>query len=139
MTQDILLSKLTNLARLPERLEPRRQITAEQLAVDLDQQDIVLLNLERAIQTCIDIALLLCTRRLRKAPIHGGEAFSLLADARLLEPSLADRLRKTVGFRNLAVHEYTRIDYNIFCAILQQGLEDIKVFSRTIVSHIETT
>ena len=139
MTQDILLSKLTNLARLLERLEPRRQITAEQLAVDLDQQDIVLLNLERAIQTCIDIALLLCTRQLRKAPIHGGEAFSLLADARLLEPSLADRLRKTVGFRNLAVHEYTRIDYNIVCAILQQGLEDIKVFSRTIVSHIETT
>ena len=132
MTQDTLLAKLASLARILERLEPRRHLSPETLASDPDQQDIVMLNLERAIQTCIDIAILVCARELHRPPANGGESFTILAESGLLPGELAERLRRSVGFRNLAVHEYTRIDFRIVCAVLQQGINDIKEFGRLL-------
>jgi uncharacterized protein YutE (UPF0331/DUF86 family) len=39
-------------------------------------------------------------------PQSSRDVFALLADAHWLDPQLADHMKRMVGFRNIAVHEY---------------------------------
>jgi len=39
-----------------------------------------------------------------------AELFDALNRLQVISPSLADRMKKAVGFRNLAVHSYQAID-----------------------------
>ncbi len=57
MDRLILAEKLESLRRCVARVEARRLPSAEDLATDADVQDIVSLNLMRAVQLCVDIAL----------------------------------------------------------------------------------
>jgi len=59
--------------------------------------------------------------------------FSMLADRGLLDAELARRLRATVGFRNIAVHQYEAIDWRIAHAICKQCLGDFANFARAVV------
>ena len=38
-----------------------------------------------------------------------------------------------VGFRNVAVHEYTRLNLDVVMAIVTKQLDDFRAFSSTIV------
>ena len=45
---------------------------------------------------------------------------------------LADRLKKAVGFRNIAVHNYERINSEIVHAVCSRHLDDFRTFARTV-------
>ena len=70
----------------------------------------VVLSLTRAAQATIDLAAHVVATEGYGLPGAVGEAFSLLEQHAVIEPVLADRLRKMVGFRNIAVHDYQTID-----------------------------
>lgn len=53
----IVAGKLESLRRCVARIEARRAATANDLASDVDVQDSVALNLTRAVQLCVDLAL----------------------------------------------------------------------------------
>ena len=53
MDRDILLRKLDSLARCIRRIESKRPRTIEELNSDIDLQDILSVNLERAVQLCV--------------------------------------------------------------------------------------
>lgn len=55
--------------------------------------------------------------------------------AKLISTQSAQRLRKAVGFRNLAVHEYARIDWDIVHAILLHHLDDFSTFAHEVSRH----
>ena len=42
-------------------------------------------------------------------------------------------MQHMVGFRNVAVHEYTRLNLDVVHAIITTRLEDFRTFSSTIV------
>lgn len=80
----------------------------EALEADIDPQDVLVLNLGRAVQICVDLA----TNLLSGLPLPPmGVAFERLAEAGILDPELSLRMRKAVGFRNIAVHAYDTIDW----------------------------
>ncbi len=55
----IIAEKLESLRRCVRRVEARRPATAVALANDVDAQDILALNLTRAVQWCVDMAIVL--------------------------------------------------------------------------------
>ena len=59
-----------------------------------------------------------------------GQAFDQLADAGRLPAGLALRLKKAVGFRNIAVHNDSAIDWAIVHAIATRHLGDFEAFAR---------
>ena len=61
-----------------------------------------------------------------------GQAFDRVARAGLISPELALRLRKAVGFRNVAVLSYSSIDWAIVHAIATRHLDDFDDFARQI-------
>ena len=66
-------------------------------------------------------------------PQESRDAFALLEKAGLLPAELANRLQRMVGFRNVAIHEYTRLNLDILQTIITKNLDDFRTFSRTIV------
>jgi uncharacterized protein YutE (UPF0331/DUF86 family) len=42
-------------------------------------------------------------------------------------------MQRMVGFRNVAVHEYTRLNIEIVHSIVTKQLDDFRTFSSTIV------
>ncbi len=74
---------------------------------NLTSQESILLNLQRACEVAIDLAMHVIRGRHLGVPQDSREAFNLLQSNGLLDQALADSLKRMVGFRNIAVHEYT--------------------------------
>ena len=100
MDHQIVAEKLESLRRCVRRIEEKRPSTPEALLGDYDLQDILVLNLSRAVQLCVDIAAHLISDLEIPLPNTMGNTFDSLAQAGLLETRLAARLKKAVGFRN---------------------------------------
>lgn len=132
MDRRLIEEKLESLRRCVARVGEKCPDTADQLASDADAQDIVAINLTRAVQLCVDIASYLLSERDAPAPSTMGEAFDNLAGLGLLEPALAQRLKKAVGFRNVAVHNYTAIDWRIVHGICKNRLTDFRDFAAAV-------
>jgi uncharacterized protein YutE (UPF0331/DUF86 family) len=66
-------------------------------------------------------------------PSYARDAFGLLAQHGSLPKHLADSMASMVGFRNVAVHDYRRIDLAIAQAIVDHHLDDLLTFSKAML------
>ncbi len=102
--RDVVLAKVAHidecLRRITEVREPGRNL----LARDVD--DLLELNLQRAVQAAIDLAAHVVSTEGYGMPGTLSETFTLLERQGLVAADLAERLRRMTGFRNVAVHEY---------------------------------
>lgn len=139
MDRVIVERKLDSLQRCLVRVAEKCPQSAEALVDDVDAQDIVSLNLTRAVQLCVDLAAHALTRRGLPPPETMGAAFSQLAACGVISEELSLRLRRAVGFRNLAVHNYDEIDWRIVYAIAALHLDDFRQFAKSIVEAMDQT
>ncbi|MFC4260545.1 DUF86 domain-containing protein [Marinobacter lacisalsi] len=131
MDEQLVAQKLESLRRCIQRVESRLPEDLNTLLTDLDAQDIVSLNLTRAVQMCVDIAShWLAENAEATAPKTMGQAFDALAQSGVIDTELAIRLRKSVGFRNVMVHNYDDVNWEIVFAICQYHLGDFREFAR---------
>ena len=137
MDEMIILTKIESLERCLGRINSQSPISLEILSKDFDKQDIVVLNLERAIQICVDIAAIIIAESKQPAPMTMAEGFILLAQENIIQLATCERMQKAVGFRNVAVHEYSLIDWAIVYAIIVHHLEDFRQFAQEIFEWIQ--
>lgn len=136
MDREIVEEKLESLRRCVQRVSEKCPATVEPLLHDFDLQDILVLNLSRAVQLCVDIAAHLIADLEIAPPETMGSAFDALAGAGVLDESLATRLKKAVGFRNIAIHNYESIDWKIVYSISVNQLGDFSEFAGIIGSRL---
>jgi uncharacterized protein YutE (UPF0331/DUF86 family) len=134
MDRELINQKLESLRRALQRVSDKCPKSVKILASDFDAQDIVSLNLTRAVQLCIDIGshLIACTDY--PPPTTMGQVFEVMNKAGFIDAKLTERMKKAVGFRNLAVHNYDAINWAIVYAIATQHLDDFKAFARAVVA-----
>jgi uncharacterized protein YutE (UPF0331/DUF86 family) len=65
-----------------------------------------------------------------------GQTFDVLAVGGAIPEKLAQQLKKAVGFRNIAVHNYGEIDWAIVHTIARDQLGDFTEFARVIGSRL---
>lgn len=134
MDKLILAEKLEALRRCVRRVEMRRTESVQELQADVDRQDILALNLTRAVQLCVDMAGIVVADSDQPAPQTMGQAFDALASMRVIDADLARRMRAVVGFRNIAVHNYRAVDWAVVFAISQLGVEDFRAFAKAMAA-----
>lgn len=139
MDRTVVEQKLESLRRCTRRIESRCPQSAESLSNDFDLQDIVSLNLSRAIQLCVDIGAHLISDLDDPAPDTMGQTFDVLAQNKLITGELARRLKKAVGFRNIAVHNYDAINWTVVHSIATQHLSDFSAFAEAVANQINKT
>lgn len=136
MDRNLIEQKLESLRRSLHRIEEKCPANAEELAKDYDAQDIIALNLTRAIQLCVDIGTHLIASTELPPPNTMGQVFDTLDNAGVIDTELAVRMKKSVGFRNLAVHQYEAINWAIVHSIASYRLTDFAEFAKAIVKML---
>ena len=137
MDKDVVLNKLESLRRCLQRIQDKTPDSQQQLAKDYDLQDIIVLNLERAIQTSVDIGLHIISHSEAQIPQTMAQTFDVLKEAGYLNEETAYRMSKSVGFRNTAVHAYQELDWNIIFSIVTEHLDDFRNYARQIYVLID--
>jgi uncharacterized protein YutE (UPF0331/DUF86 family) len=132
MDRKLIDEKLESLRRCVERIRIRCPEKLSVLASDSDLQDIVALNLTRAVQICVDIASVVISDSPLPAPDTMGAAFDSLAELAVIDETLANQLKAAVGFRNIAVHSYQKIDWKIVHRLCHESLDDFRKFATEV-------
>jgi uncharacterized protein YutE (UPF0331/DUF86 family) len=132
MERDIIIRKLDSLARCVRRIEEKRPDTLEQLIDDIDTQDILSINLERAVQVSVDIGAHLLAGMSVPPPKTMGEVFTILVSEKKIPEETGIALRKAVGFRNLSVHAYDQVDWERVFDIVHDQLDNFRKFADAI-------
>ena len=133
MDEAILYSKIESLKRCLDRIESKIPGSSKELRDDWDRQDIIVLNLERAVQICVDLASLVIAELDVRTPMSMAESFQQLSQSLVINENTAEKMRKSVGFRNIAVHEYSRINWDIVFSIIKNHLNDFRDYTREII------
>lgn len=134
--RDVVLAKLDTIDRCLARIEKvHGEKDRNLLPVDVD--DITALNLQRAIQAAIDLATHVVAAESYGSPDSMADAFTLLERQGVIDAGLADRLRRMVGFHNIAIHEYRSVDPAIVEKIVERHLGDLRALGTRIVETFE--
>jgi len=133
---DVIVRKLDTVSRCLARVMEYTPPSLEILLEDYTRQDVIVLNLERAVQACVDVGLHIFSGRNEPVPDSMSEVFVQLARAGVLDEATARALKGAVGFRNVAVHAYQEIDYAILFSICTKHLDDFRAFARQIMAAL---
>ena len=105
----------------------------EQFLDDLDRQEIILFNLQMAIQNCIDIAAHIVSDQEMGVAGSTNEMFYMLQDNEYLDLNLTEKMVAAVGFRNLVVHEYEVVDLKRVYQFIQKDIFDLENYLKTLL------
>ena len=94
-------------------------------------------TLQIAIEACLDIGQRIIAEEGFRAPENYRDVFAVLNEAGILPDDLLPALSNMVGFRNLIVHDYARVDLAAVYGILQGHLGDFDRFARAITEYID--
>ncbi|ABL00545.1 type VII toxin-antitoxin system HepT family RNase toxin [Pelobacter propionicus] len=133
MVDDVLINKAASIERCVKRAREEYERNTASFAEDYTRQDAAILNVQRACEAALDMGQHLIRRDRLGVPQSARDVFSLLARAGYIEDSLADSLKRMVGFRNIAVHDYQDLQLPIVIAIIEKHLDDFLLYSRSIL------
>ena len=132
MDRDVVTAKLESLRHCVERVRTRTPASAEELSSCYDAQDIICLNLERAVRACVDIAAHIVSDTECTLPDSMAGTFDALERQGVLSRDLTERMRRAVGFRNISVHAYQTLDWEIVYSIATERLGDFVEYGLAI-------
>ena len=132
MDRSLLLRRLAVTRGCLQRLESKRTWTLPEFLSDADTQDVVLRNLQVAIQACLDCASHIISENGWELPGSSAGTFGVLARHGLLQPELAQRLTLALRLRDLLVHAYDSISLERIYETYQQDLTDLEEFCRAV-------
>jgi uncharacterized protein YutE (UPF0331/DUF86 family) len=129
--RDLILRKLADLDLYLRQVAEYREVSLEGYRGDWKTQRIVERTLQMAIELCVDVANHVIADQGLRVPATYAEAFDVLAEAGMLPGPERDAMVRMVGFRNVIVHEYARVEAEIVVRILRQHLDDLARFGTT--------
>ncbi len=136
---DVVFNKAEIIERALTRVSATYIAHAATLDRNLDAQDVIILNLQRACEASIDLAMHVVRVKGIGLPKESRDAFSLLEQNKIITSDMAKRLKSMVSFRNIAVHDYRALDWIIVRAIVGKDILDVAEFSRQMVKIYGTT
>ena len=135
--KDLLLAKASSVRRHLKRIKEKSKIDLKTFLSDLDRQEIVMFNLQMAIQNCVDIAAHIISEEGFGIPDSISEMFYLLEENRYLDNQLTEKMVKAAGFRNLIVHEYAKIEVKQVFDIAQKDIIDLNEYLKSIIKKLD--
>ena len=135
--RDIIIDKASRAERHLKRIKGKRDVSLDRFLSDVDVQDIVLFNLQIAIQSCIDIASHIISDEELGVAGSTSEIFYILQENSYIDAQLTEKIVSAVGFRNLVAHEYGNLDLKKVYQIIHEDMEDIQVFLKEILKKCE--
>jgi uncharacterized protein YutE (UPF0331/DUF86 family) len=135
MIDDIVINKIQSIQRCIQRAREEYH-KADDFANDFSRQDAAILNITRACEQAIDLANHILKQYKLGIPNSSSDSFALLASQSIINNVLFEKLRRIIGFRNIAVHQYQALQLQIIQSIITTGLDDLLVFTDNIIAFV---
>lgn len=132
--KDVILAKVSIVRNCLNTIHKVTKADPKSLD-DMIIQDVFVLNLERSIQACIDIAHTIIASQGLMMPSSYKQAFHILVSHKVILPETGERMKKMAGFRNIAVHDYQKLNIDILKSILSHRLSDLEDFCKEILAY----
>ncbi|WP_404997098.1 type VII toxin-antitoxin system HepT family RNase toxin [Caldifermentibacillus hisashii] len=132
MESDVVLNKIHIIERCLNRIHEEYANNPENL-VNFTKQDSIILNLQRACEASIDLAMHVVAEKKLGLPQTSRDAFLLLETEGIIPVSLSKRMQRMVGFKNITVHDYQEINLSILQKIIENHLDDFLQFTKAII------
>lgn len=133
--EEVVLVKIESIEKCLTRLEEK--IGLENFDInDYDMQDIVVLNLQRACQQAIDLAMFLVSEMSLGVPKGSVDAFFKLFEKKIISEKTYRAMKGMVGFRNVAVHQYQKINYDVVESVVRNHLGDFRRYNKEILEEV---
>ncbi len=126
MPDDVLLNKVAIVERCLRRIDEEYRGKEGDFETNLTRQDSVILNLQRACKAAVDLAMHMVNIHHLRLPQESREAFAMMQQANLLNPEISRQMQAMVGFRNIAVHKYQKLNLAIVRSIVEKHLGEFK-------------
>jgi uncharacterized protein YutE (UPF0331/DUF86 family) len=133
MADDVLLNKAATIERCVARAREEYAANPGGFATDYTRQDAAILNIQRACEAALDMGQHLIRRERLGVPQSARDVFALLARGGWIDTALAEALKRMVGFRNIAVHDYQALQLPITVRIIEQHLDEFLQYSRALL------
>lgn len=127
MGTDIILNKIETIERCIYRIKEVYANNKENLE-DYTKQDSIILNIQRACEASIDLAMHIISEKKLGIPQTSRDAFDVLCKNGMIDKDLNKNLGAMVGFRNIAMHDYKKINLEIVRMIIEKHLEDFNEY-----------
>lgn len=127
MVKDVLYNKISIIERCLMRIREVYDQNPDNLR-DYTKQDSIVLNIQRAVEATIDIAMYIVSDRKLGIPQNSRDAFEVLNDNGIIDDAMLEKLKKMIGFRNIAVHNYQKLNLDILQKVIENHLEDFQEF-----------
>ncbi len=136
---DLIIAKTSSVKRYLNRVKEKRNTDLQTFLKDIDRQESILFNLQMAIQNCIDIATHIISEEGFGVPGSISEMFYLLEENGYLNVDVTEKMVKAVGFRNLIVHEYGKIELKQVFKVVQKDIKDLDEYLISIFQKLGLT
>lgn len=133
MADDVLINKAATIERCVARVREEYQADPEGFSSNFSRQDAAILNIQRACEAALDMGQHLIRREKLGVPQSARDVFALLAQGGWIDLALADALKRMVGFRNIAVHDYQALQLPITVNVITLHLDEFLQFSAAIL------
>lgn len=132
MGEDVVYNKIETIKKCIIRINEEYDNNPQNLK-NYTKQDAIILNIQRACQTSIDLAMHIISKLELGVPKVTREAFYILYDNNCITLEISETMQRMIGFRNLAVHNYTKIETEIIQKIIENHLDDFEAFYEQIL------
>jgi uncharacterized protein YutE (UPF0331/DUF86 family) len=133
MADDVVLNKAATIERCVARAREEYAAAGSDFASNYSRQDAAIMNIQRACEAALDLGQHLIRRDKLGVPQSARNVFDLLAQAGRIDEALAASLKKMVGFRNIAVHDYQTLLLPITVSVITEHLDEFLQLTATLL------
>ncbi|MFZ4404121.1 MAG: type VII toxin-antitoxin system HepT family RNase toxin [Pseudobdellovibrionaceae bacterium] len=132
--KDVIYSKINIVKNCLTAIEKARTQEKD----DLFLQNIYELNLQRAIQACVDMGHVVIAKEGLGLPNKYRQCFEILHKHQVIDQTLMKKMISMVGFRNISVHDYEAVKPEILKSIISNHLHDFEDYCSVIYHRAQS-
>lgn len=136
--QNMVKTKIGSIQNELRELSRFKEITFEDLTKSHDTHKIIERTIEIIINEAIDINQhLIAESDLGKLPFDFKESFTLLAKLKVYPQEFGQEIAKSVGLRNILVHQYRELDERIFYESIAFCLKEYYQYCEYLLKYLQ--
>lgn len=135
MRDDVLINKAATIERCVARARQEFDHDPTTFETNFSRQDAAVMNIQRACEAALDMGNHVIRRDRLGLPQSARDVFEILAQAKWIDQTLADSLKRMVGFRNIAVHDYQKLLLPITVKVITEHLIEFLQYSEQMLKH----
>lgn len=135
MRDDVLINKAATIERCVARAREEFDHDPTTFETNFSRQDAAVMNIQRACEAALDMGHHIIRRDRLGVPQSARDTFAILGQAKWIDQALADSLKRMVGFRNIAVHDYQKLLLPITVKVITEHLIEFLQYSEQMLKH----